>query len=88
MGKVFICFAISLLLLNCTRKQEKIIPKNKQYIISYEDEKLNKYFDSLKRHTNIIAIPPKGFYGESQLLIDKQGDFYFYQKEYIQILCS
>lgn len=85
MTRLFIGFLICLLFLNCTKKDEKIVEKNKSYIISYEDEKLEKYYDSL-------TVPPpstKGFfYGESQLIIDKKGNLYFYQKRYIQILCS
>ena len=85
MTRLFIGFLICLLFLNCTKKDEKIVEKNKSYIISYEDEKLEKYYDSL------AVTPPstKGFfYGESQLIIDKKGNLYFYQKRYIQILCS
>lgn len=85
MTRLFIGFLICLLFLNCTKKDEKIVEKNKSYIISYEDEKLEKYYDSL-------AVPPpstKGFfYGESQLIIDKKGNFYFYQKRYFLEFCS
>lgn len=89
MKRVFIGFMICLLFLNCTKKKEKSIEKSKPYIISYEDKELEKYYDSIKTHTNRVAIPPrKGFYGESQLIIDKKGNLYFYQTKYIQILCS
>ncbi|MNK72539.1 hypothetical protein D3C87_920190 [compost metagenome] len=85
MGKIFIGFVICFLFLNCAKKEEKVVEKNKPYIISYEDEMLQKHYDS-------SAAPPpstKGFfYGESQLIIDKKGNLYFYQKRYIQILCS
>lgn len=85
MVRFFICFMVCLFLLNCAKKEEKAVNKNKPYIISYEDKELQKYYDSL-------TVPPpstKGFfYGESQLIIDKKGNLYFYQKEYIQILCS
>ena len=77
--------------MNCTKKGETILKKNKSYIISYEDKEREKYYDSIKTHTNRVLLPPstKGFfYGESQLIIDKKGNLYFYQKEYIQILCS
>ncbi|MDR6761070.1 hypothetical protein J2Y38_001268 [Flavobacterium sp. 2755] len=85
MTRIFVGFMICLLLLNCAKKEEKAVNKNKPYIISYEDKELEKYYDSLKVH------PPstKGFfYGESQLIIDKKGNLYFYQKEHIEILCS
>jgi hypothetical protein len=85
MVRIFIGFMICFLLLNCAKKEEKAVIKNKPYIISHEDKELEKYYDSL-------GVPPpstKGFfYGESQLLIDKKGNLYFYQKRYIQILCS
>lgn len=90
MKRVFICFIFSFSLLNCNKKEEKIITKSKPYIISYENQKLKKYKDSLKENKSKLAIPStKGFfYGESQLIIDKKGDLYYYQKEYIQILCN
>ena len=43
MKKVFICFIFSFYLLNCNKKEEKIITKSKPYIISYEDQKLQTY---------------------------------------------
>ena len=91
MARIFIGFMICLLVLNCTRKANNTVVKNKPYIISYEDKKLQKYLDSLKNNKGKIVPPPstKGFfYGESQLIIDQKGDFYYYQKEYIQIFCS
>lgn len=89
MTRLFIGFLICLLFLNCTKKDEKIVEKNKSYIISYEDEKLEKYYDSIKKHTDRFALPPrKGFYAENQLVIDKKGNFYFYQKRYFLEFCS
>ena len=88
MKKIFIGFMICLLVLNCAKKKETVI-KNKPYIISSENRKLKKYSDSLKANGSKIVLPPtKGFYGESQLIIDKKGDLYYYQKEYIQIRCN
>jgi hypothetical protein len=91
MTRIFIGFIICLLLSNCTKKVNKSVVKNKPYIISNEIKKLQKYTDSLKDNKSKIVPPPstKGFfYGESQLVIDQKGDFYYYQKEYIQIFCS
>ena len=89
MKSVFIGFMICFFLLNCAKKEEKIIEKNKTYIISYEDVKLEKYYDSIKTHTDRFAPPPrKGFYAESQLIIDKKGNLYFYQKRYFLEFCS
>lgn len=85
MARIFIGFIVCLLLLNCAKKEKKAVIKNKPYIISHENKELEKYYDSLE-------VPPpstKGFfYGESQLIIDKKGNLYFYQKEYFMALCS
>lgn len=89
MTRLFIGFMICLLFLNCTKKEGKVVEKNKPYIISYEDEEFEKYCDSIKTHTNRVVLPPrKGFYGESQLIIDKKGNLYFYQKRYYFNFCS
>lgn len=89
MKRVFTGFMICLFLLNCAKKEEKPVEKNKPYIISYEDEKLEKYYDSINTHTDRFAPPPrKGFYAENQLLIDKRGNLYFYQKRYFLEFCS
>ncbi|MEN2399727.1 hypothetical protein GKZ90_0008055 [Flavobacterium sp. MC2016-06] len=81
MTKVFIVFLFCLLLLNCSKKEE--VQKINAYIISKEDIKISNELKKKK-----IPPPPKGFYGEIQLVIDKKGNLYYYQKEYIQILCS
>jgi len=87
--RVLVGFVICFFLLNCNKKEEKIVEKNKPYIISYEDEKLENYYDSIKKKTNRAVLPPrKGFYAESQLIIDKKGNFYFYQKRYLLEFCS
>lgn len=89
MKRVFIGFIICLFLLNCAKKEEKLIAKNKPYIISYEDKKLEEYYDSIKTNTSRVALPPrKSFYAESQLIIDKKGNLYFYQKRYFLEFCS
>lgn len=89
MKRVFVGFVICFFLLSCTKKEEKVIAKDKPYIISYEDEKLQKHIDSLKEsNSKIVEFPRKGFYGEHQLLIDKKGNLYFYQKEYYSEFCS
>jgi len=89
MSKMFIGFLICFLILNCGKKDEKQIAKNKAYVISYEDKKLQKYVDSLKESSGKkVVFPRKGFYGEHQLLIDKKGNLYFYQKEYYREFCS
>ncbi|MFD1603672.1 hypothetical protein ACFSJW_10845 [Flavobacterium artemisiae] len=83
MARIFIGFMICFLLSNCDKRKENIIIKNKPYIISYEDIKLSNYLKGKN-----IPLPPKGFYNESQLLIDKKGHFYYYQKEYTGAICG
>ncbi len=86
MKRIVIGIIVCLLFANCNKKD---ISARYSYIISYEDKKLQNYYDSLQRNSNRVALPPnKAFYGESQLIIDKNGDLFFYQKEYIQILCD
>lgn len=88
MARIFIGFMICFLLLNCDKKKEKK-KENTPYIISYEDKKLQNYIDSLKENNSkTVVFPRKGFYGEHQLVIDKKGNLYFYQKEYFLELCS
>jgi hypothetical protein len=89
MKRVFVALLFCLALLNCAKKEEKPALKNKPYIISHEDEKFRQYSDSLKKNSNKVALPyRKEFYGESQLIIDKKGNLFYYQKEYILILCA
>ncbi|CAC9972831.1 hypothetical protein [Flavobacterium panici] len=89
MTRILIGFILCILFLNCEKKKENKDIKSKDYIISYEDKKLQNYIDSLKKNrSDFVAFPRKGFYGEHQLIIDKKGNLYFYQKEYIMITCS
>ncbi|MWB95753.1 hypothetical protein GON26_15400 [Flavobacterium sp. GA093] len=89
MKRILVGFIICFLFWNCGKKEEKIVAENKPYIISYEDTKLEKYYDSIKTNTNKYAPPPrKSFYGESQLIIDQKGDLFFYQQEYIGYICG
>lgn len=83
MKRIFIVLLFCLSFFSCTKKEEKIIVKNKPYIISYEDR---KFLDDLKKRK--IPPPPKGFYGESQLIIDDNGNLYYYQKEYFAEFCD
>ncbi len=83
MARIFISIIVCFLFLSCNKKEEKIVVKNKSYIISYEDIKFSNY---LKKKN--IAPPPKGFYNQSQLLIDKKGHFYYYQKEHTGAICG
>ncbi|RZJ55735.1 MAG: hypothetical protein EOO44_02175 [Flavobacterium sp.] len=87
MKKVIAGFIVCLFLLNCSKKES--IKKRQTYIISYEDKKRQEYFDSLAKSKNTtFAFPPKGFYGESQLVIDKDDNLYYYQQNYIGVRCG
>lgn len=77
MERIFIGLMICLLFLNCTKREGKNIVKNKPYIISKENRET---LEDLKKRKN--PPPPSGFYSYNNLIIDKKGDFYFYQKEY------
>ena len=90
MKRIVIGFMICLLFGNCSKKGEEITSKRQSYIISYEDKKLQNYYDSIGKKSKIKPPPPpqKIFYSDNQLIIDKNSNLYFYQKEFIQILCS
>ncbi len=89
MARIFIGFMICFLFWNCDKEKERISVNNKPYIISYEDKKFNKYADSLKKNSNNVIFPSiKGFYCQNQLLIDKKGNLFFYQIEYIPRICG
>jgi len=89
MVRLFIGFMICLLFLNCAKKEEKVVEKNKPYVISYEDKKFKQYTDSLKKNSYRVAFSSiKGFYCQNQLLIDEDGNLFFYQIEYIPKICG
>lgn len=75
--------------MNCEKKKEETAVKNKNYIISYEDRKLQNYIDSLKKsNSKTVVFLRKGFYCHNQILIDKKGNLFFYQIEYIPRICG
>ena len=87
MKRVFSGFMICLLFINCNKKES--FYKDETYIISYEDKKMQEYSDSLKNsNSNLVTIPNRGPYGETQLIVDEKGVFYFYQKDYIPKMCG
>jgi len=88
MKRIVIGFMICLLFGNCNKKDKRNISKRNSYIISYEDKKLRKNTDSIERNSNLKIFLPKGFYRENQLIIDKNGNLFFYQKEHIRISCN
>lgn len=66
---LLVCF----FLLNCSKKEEV---KNEVYIISEEDRAFKKKIEEAK-----VPPPSPGFYGPSNIIIDKEEDLYFYQRE-------
>ncbi|MFC4475475.1 hypothetical protein [Flavobacterium chungangensis] len=87
MARIFIGFMICFLFLNCDKKEKTAI-KSKDYIISYEDRKLKRYYDSLQKDNPNTSPPPKGFYSERQLIMDKKREFYFYKKDFMRDGCG
>ncbi len=87
MKKILTGLILCFLILNCSKKESH--DKTDTYIISYEDKKLQKYSDSVTNsNSNLVVIPNRGFYSECQLIIDKKGAFYFYQKDYFMRICG
>lgn len=82
---------IIIILFSCNKKEDNHPKKNlikKLYIISLEERKLKEYEDSLKNSTEKILLPRKGFYGENNMLIDKSGNVFFFQEQYIGAVCG
>lgn len=90
MKRIITGIIVCLLFANCNKKEKRITPQRDSYIISFEDTKLQNYYDSIDSKSKVKPPPPpqKIFYTDNQLIIDKNGNLYFYQKEYIQIICS
>ncbi|PBJ13190.1 hypothetical protein [Flavobacterium sp. ACN6] len=88
MARIFIGFMICFIFLNCSKKEENTTVKHKDYIISYEDRKLQNYYDSLQKRNPKSPPPPRGFYSGNQLIIDNKGDYYYYQKEFMRYGCG
>jgi hypothetical protein len=88
MKKILAGFLICLFMLSCSKKEDNQ-KKITTYVISYENQKHKNYSDSLLRNnSNLIEIPKRGIYGESQLVIDKKGNLYFYQNAYVMRMCG
>ena len=89
MKKVVLILIIGILF-SCNKKQnlEKGIHL-KPYIISEVDRKLKRNIDSINSVSeNKIYLPRKSYYGESNMIIDKKGEIYYYQKRYFKIFCE
>ncbi|AOZ98710.1 MULTISPECIES: hypothetical protein [Flavobacterium] len=81
MKRIIIGFMICLLFWNCNKKKENK-EVNILYIISEKDK---KFLTHLQKQN--IPPPLPEFYFHNQIIIDKNGDFYFYQKEAIPWHC-
>lgn len=79
-----------MLIVCCNKKYNKIIStedKNiKQYIISHEEKELKKYADSMGNRGK--PLPFNSYYGESNLIIDRRNNLYFYQKNAMAAGCG
>lgn len=84
MKKVVLILIIGLCF-NCNKKQafKKEIPL-KYYIISEVDSKRNEKL----KNDKVPPPPHNSFYGESNMLIDGNGEIYYYQKAYFMRFCS
>ena len=72
----------------CRKENQTTIKNNsltKYYIISFEDKKNKEHLDSLKTPHPII---PVGVSAESNLIIDKNSNFFYYQRPYHIEFCG
>ena len=84
MTRLFIGFMVCLLFLNCTKKDKKIVEKNKPYIISKENN---------RQIINGDTIPPPpipGFlvYGTNTFIIDSDSAIYYFKKGDVGHICG
>lgn len=88
MKRIITGIIICMLFANCIKNEGKKVPKRDSYIISYEDKKLKDQKDSIERVNNKKIFITKGFYAESQLLIDRNDNLFFYQNKYFRNFCD
>jgi hypothetical protein len=84
MTRLFIGFTICLFLLNCAKKEEKAVEKNKPYIISQENN---------REIINGDTIPPPpipGFlvYGTNTFIIDSDATIYYFKRGNVGHICG
>jgi hypothetical protein len=84
MKRVFAGFVICLFLLNCAKKEEKIIVKNIPYIISEENKT-----KIINNDTILPRRKPPGWlvYGTNSFIIDNDSTVYYSQREEIGKIC-
>ena len=79
MKKILIVLIIGIFI-GCKKENQTAIKNNsleKYYIISFEDKKIKERLDSLKIPPPLI---PAGASAESNLIIDKNSNFFYYQR--------
>jgi hypothetical protein len=77
-------FVICLLLLSCSKKEEKIIEKHTPYIISKEN------MGKIIKNDTIPPPPIPGWliYGSNTFIIDANSKLYYFQGEEIGFICG
>ncbi|KFF16228.1 hypothetical protein [Flavobacterium hydatis] len=95
MKRVFAGFVICLFLLNCTKKEEKIVPENIPYIISKEDIKPKPTKQSNNNQIPPTPPPPPNspipgwlVYGTNTFIIDTDSKIYYFQRNSIGMICG
>lgn len=86
MKKAVVLIMISLFF-GCKKKEDNEVQK--PYVISEANIKIQKYSDSLKSSkSKIKLLPLNGFYGEYNLIIDRNGDALYFQSKNVVIMCG
>ena len=86
MKKIAVLIMISLFF-NCNKNEDSALQK--PYVISEEDRKNQKYSDSIETSESEIKVfPLKGFYGECNLIIDRNGDVLYFQNKNDVRMCG
>jgi hypothetical protein len=87
MTRIFIGIMMCLLLLNCSKKEEKKTVKSNSYIISKENRETLEDFRKWKIPP---PPPPPGqlFYGTNAFIIDKDSNLYYFQGNKSVLVCG
>lgn len=87
--KHIIILLLTVVFISCNKNTDSEALKfEKPYIISKEDRELQKEIDSINNTGNKIALPMKGFYGESNLIINDSNAVFYYQRNRIAVGCG
>lgn len=84
MARIFIGFVICLLLLNCDKKEQKIVEKNIAYIISQEKNR------QIINGSTISQPPIPGFlvYGTNTFIVDSDSKLYYFKRGDVGHICG